>query len=294
MSNKKIIEDLCRNSKIVGLVSMMKPVELMKALVKHKDLLPKDAAKIIFDLKKKAEGMGQSAIEPNKQFPVPPTLRGADKDDPADEIEELSVPSGKTVWGQGGGPDAIRRHHFPPDPRSTGQDFPYEDTFVNYMNGPKRKRSLTTVQMSHKDLIGKILEGEKRNLKYKPDLTPDLYQGQAGGDGAGGLGIYSKNGPHARNNRTSSQATSWDTRGDPGWAASLNDKEFEVPPKSIKKADPVEFSQPTGGGQAHRPNNAGDDDDTPSFMKDPNVAQTIWVPGRQPAHSAPYRNWRRR
>ena len=311
MSNKvkKITEAMCRNNKVLGLVSMLRPIELMKALVRHKDLVPKDAAKIIFNLKKKAdEGMASPGIETNKSFPVPSCMKDNGEDE---EMEEGSLSAlSKDVWG-GPRPDDDGSGKFPPDPRPNydqpGGEFPYEKSFTNYMNNPKRKKGYKNLQMSHKrpePIDPEDVDSQPHhpggtragNIKHKPPFRTDLKLGQPGGDGAGGAGMYSKSGPHSRSNAMPGQGTSWSTKGEPGWSASPKGKRFDRPPQSIRKKDRthVEFSQPTQGGQALRPDNAGDnDEETPSFMKDPNVGQTIWTPGRQKSRSAPYRTYRK-
>lgn len=276
-----ISETMCKNHKALGLVSMMQPIELMKALVKHKDLLPKDAAKVILDLKKKVEGMVSPGIETNKEFPVPASMRGPNEED--EEFEEIALgrPQGKSVSLVG--PPEIKRHHFPPDPRADSNDYPYDDTFVNYMNNPKRKRPMMShVEIDPEDLGSEpILPGGTRagNVKHKNPLDIDFRSGQPGGDGAGGGGIYQKS-RHSRDNDMPSQGRSWNIRGPAGWASVLQGHEFEVPPKSIKKAGPVELSQPVSSLSSRGPDNAGDNEyDIPSFMKNSNTGAQISVVG---------------
>ena len=283
MSNKvkTITETMCHNDKAMGLVSMMRPIELMKALVKHKELMPKDAAKVVLDLKKKAEGMASPGIETNKMYPVPSSMKDGGEDD--DVEEGVSAGGNKIAYGQGGGPDVVKRHHFPPDPRPSSNDYPYDDTFVNYMNNPKRKRPMTSgKEIDQDDLTDlPIKPGGTRagNVKYKFPMGVDLRLGQPGGD-AGGSGIYSKGGVHSRDNDMPSQGTSWSTRGTPGWASTLRDKEFERPPQAVGHSEPVEQEVSVGGAISRGPDNAGDnEEDIPSFMKEPNVGSQLSIVG---------------
>ena len=243
----KITESMSKNRKILGLVSMMSPVELMKALVSNFELLPKEAAQVVYGLKKNSEGLSGGSIETNKMYPVPPSMKGSNDEDEF-SLDEYSLRAG---------PDDDGRGKFPPDPRPSPDSFPYDPVFVNYMNNPKRKRPITS---------GKENDGE-------------------------GNGIYQRN-FHSPDGDMPGQGSSWSVHGRKGWSSAPG--EFEIPPKSIKKADPVEFSQPLAGGQANHPPNAGDTEDGTVFMNDPNVGQTIWVPGRQGARSAPFRTYRKR
>lgn len=280
MRHKVIIENLYQNKKALGLVSMMAPVELMKALVKNLDLVPKDAARVVLDLKKRVEGISNPGIESNKMYPVPPQHRKDPEDDQQDE-GVLGRPWGKDSYH---GPAGFSRHQFPPDPREEPGEYPYDDVFVHYMNKPKRKKP--------------IMNSREPKVKHKNPLDIDLRSGQPGGDGAGGGGIYRRS-FHSRDNDTPGSGTSWSKQGKPGWSSSPKGKEFDVPPKSIKKSKPVELSQPVSGGQAKRPPNAGDNDGEPSFMKDPNVGQTIWDPktgksGTSNFRKKPWRGYSRR
>lgn len=285
-----IVEDMCKNAKALGLVSMMGPIELMKGLMKHKELVPKDAAKVVLDLKKKAEGLSGASIETNKGFPVPASMKAGPEDEDVDEAI-TTVGGGTKVRGGGGGPDVIKRHHFPPDPRpnydSSGEDDEgiYKASFVNYMNNPKRKRPMMSgiekMDIDPEDLSSEPnLPGGTRagNVKHKNPLDIDLRANQPGGDGAGGAGIYQKS-THSRDNSTPTQGTNWTTRGVPGW--STTDNNFDRPPQSIRKKDkgPVELAQPVSSVGSRGPDNAGDEDDTPSFMKEPNVGSQLSVVG---------------
>jgi len=253
---KRITEDLYKNKSAMGLVGLLDPVDLMKALVQDLDLLPKEAAKVVYDLRQRSEGLSSLSIEPGKEYPVPPTHKGADVDD-IDDVDEnsgLARGNAKTVWG-GPGPEGIKRHQFPPDPREEPGDYPYDDVFVNYMNNPKRKKPL----MNAKD--------KETNVKHKNPLDIDLRSGQPGGDGAGGGGIHQRT-YHTRTGDQPGSGTSWSTKGKPGWSHHLKDKEFNTPPQSIRKKD----KKPVESG---KPDNAGDNDGEPQHLKQPNVGQNI-------------------
>jgi len=243
---------MCRNKKAMGLVSMMSPIELMKGLVKDLDILPKDAARMVMDLKKYSEALSNPSIETNKEYPVPAAMRNQPEDN-QEENAALGRPQGKSSFH---GPTGFPRHHFPPDPREKPGDFPYDDVFTNYMNSPKRKKPLMT--------------GREPKVKTKQNpLNPNFGAGQPGGDGAGGGGMHRRS---SGNGSMPGSGASFSVHGPSGWSSAPPGAEFDVPPKTIKRAR--RKSELT----TNRPPNAGDNDGTPSFMKTPNVGQTIWDP----------------
>jgi hypothetical protein len=189
-----------------------------------------------------------------------------------DEVEEglgSASPSGKTAWGQGGGPPDDGTGKSPPDSIEKEKEFPYGDVFKNYMNSPKgHRRGLTS--------------GKNPLIKLKNNpLNIDMKSGQPGG---GGNGLQQSTTASNRGNSTSASGTATPKMGTPGWSSSPQGQEFDLPDNDAKKPFTDERKIP----------NAGDDDDDPKFLKQANVGQTIWNPATGLSGTSNYRKkpWR--
>lgn len=288
MTKKVLYEDVVKNKRVLGLVSLMEPTDLMRTLVKLLDVQPKSAAKMVLSLKRKAEGLSGGTIETNKEFPVPSNMRDDEgTDEEMEESSALARGNAKVSWGRPG-PDPVNRRHFPPDPQAHSfggkgepddeddQDFPYGASFTNYMNGPKRKKPLTS--------------GREPKVKRKGAFDVSLHSRQPGGHGTG---AHSKV-QHSRANDTPSGGRSWNRQGStPGWAGSLKDNEFDPFQRRVAKQtkNPIPLEDKMA--------NAGDDDDEPSIFKEPNTGGTIWDPkngksGTSNWRGTPWRGYKKR
>lgn len=191
---KALVEKLVADTKVLGLVKMMQPVDVVAIISKDLDLFPDEAERVTSSLLHHAhncEGMSSPGIESNKKYPVPEKLRKKDIEEYINIVPKYD----------------FSRYHFPPDPVDEPGEWPYDDMTKAAID-PKNK-------------------SRKRPLMQGP-LDTDLRKNQPGGDGAGGKGIYSKNAPHNRHNSTPS-GRSWDRKGTPGWSSSPQGKEFSLP-----------------------------------------------------------------
>ena len=211
MNLRDLISKLIANEKIIGLVKLMKPMDIFAVVSVDLGLQKGDAESVVANLLQHArhEGMASPGIETNKDYPVPARIR---RDN---EIEEDYVNN----MGQMN-PD-ISPDQFPPKPRSEPGEWPYDAMNVAGMDlkNKGRKRGLT----SGKSNSGKVV---KEREKFKGPFEPNLKFNQPGGDYGGSQGIYSKEPPHF-NNSQSSSGRSYDSKGRPGWSSSPPGKEFE-------------------------------------------------------------------
>jgi hypothetical protein len=122
----KIVETLLMNKKILGLVKLMQPHDVVHVLVKDLGLKPQDSARAALGLLKKV----------NPHF-----IKAVDAE--VKKIKEHPFnPMGKTGYQQGP-VDGIPNHQFPPDPyrRNKDKSWPYDDMNLAWQNvkaGPKR------------------------------------------------------------------------------------------------------------------------------------------------------------
>lgn len=260
-----IVEKLANNQKIRGLVNQMKPLEVVKAL-SGLGLRPKEASRVALELIKKIEGLSAPSID-RGQYPVPPEIR---KDNEKDE--HIARPQGKVDITP---KFIVRRHQFPPDSSGKPEDWPYDDNTTQTMEpkNKQRKRGLTS-------------------SKKKNPFHPDLRLKQPGGDGAGGGGIYRKTTGGGQGDMPGAGNSTWVARGTKGWNSPPG-KEFDTPPPPNRKTKKV--------GEDERLPNAGDSDDEPKFLKQPNTGASSSVAylgygGRTPPRTskAGYRGYRRR
>jgi hypothetical protein len=283
---QKYVDELVKNQMASGLVKYMKPLDVAGVVAKDLGLCPKDAVKVTIGLIKKSEGISGPNIETNKQFPVPAQQRNDpplfDPEDLEDEMEKddveenvLARPSTKVDITP---KFVVQKHQFPPDPHNKDDDWPYDDMTTAAMK-PSTKSRKRPLNMSND-------KGEKKKyiFKEKGKFDLDLRLGQAGGDGAGGAGLYQK-GIHSKQNYMSTAGNrTWDRKGIPGWSKSPEGKEFDLPDDTKEGIDT-------------KPANAGDEDDTPSFMKNPPVGSSIPTTnygGRTPVTQRGYRVYRRK
>lgn len=219
---QRFIDKLIKNKKALEFVKIMEPLDVVKVFVKDFELCPHDASRATLGLIK--QGISFPSIETNKQYPVPPLVRGDDEK----RNEHIVKPYGKTDITPR---YIIFRHQFPPDPRETEpEEWPYDAMTKASMkpSTKQRKRPLTT--------------GKKVGLKKNPFDT-DLRLRQPGGDGAGGGG-HQKRAFHSKSNNMSMRGGSWTKRGYPGWSSSLSGKEFDLPYGKEEKTDKQIFLQP--------------------------------------------------
>lgn len=126
---ESLVREFLTDKKVVGLIKLVKPIELVKALVRDLGLCPADAASATLELVKGSdpvqfeqlvrEGLPIGSWEPNSQFPVPNKLKKK-----KDNLEELSP--------IGAYPD-FRKAEIPPEHhRSMPNEFPYDDQSVRW------------------------------------------------------------------------------------------------------------------------------------------------------------------
>jgi hypothetical protein len=292
---ESIVDELVKNTKISELVKLMKPLEVAKVIAVSLDLQPEQACETALNLIKYAEGISAPGIEFNKQYPVPPTMK---KDKPkllkfAKDEAFLHTPGTKVDITP---KFVITRHHFPPDPYSKEDDWPYDDMTVAGMNSKNksRKKSLTTAKDN----------SDTRSWKQKGNpLNPDMKIRQPAGDGAGGGGVYSITFHSKTGDMPGAGNKSWVAKGTKGWN-SMPGAEFDNPDAENDQPRDKKIKPPTeamGGGSRNvnpKSLNAGDEDDEmPSFMKNPPVGSSIPTAnygGRVPKGNLGWRGPRRR
>ena len=262
--NNMIKEDKINNKqKLLGLVQLMKPKDIMKVLSSDFGLHKKDAKKFTVGLVSKSKNEMDANNSDDKNWYT--TKRGVSSYPPPDDKpqrvvfksftkmrdnkennknkKQLSeIPAGKTDMTPRFN---IKRREFPPDPRSLPDEWPYNDMNVAGMD-PKNK-------------------GKKRPLMQgKNPLIPDLRKHQRGGDTWGGSGnITGKFGSHSSDNHMSVGSVV-STVGDPGWSRSPPGKEFDSP------NDKVETKKERKK-KIYKYVLKDVEDDKPNFMKDPPV-----------------------
>lgn len=125
---EQLVREFLTDKKIVGLVKIVKPLDILKTLVKHFDLLPKDAAVATLGLVKGSdpvqferlvrEGLPLGVMKAG-QFPVPNKLKRK-----KDSLEEISPLRGEPEF---------QKHLFPPEKhRKMASTFPYDDQTVRW------------------------------------------------------------------------------------------------------------------------------------------------------------------
>lgn len=128
---ENLVREFLTQKKIVGLVRLVKPIDIITVLVKHLDLLPQDAAIATLGLVKGANNFQDRDLEkyvgeglPLSQpkaggFPVPNKLKKANP--PIDEMSPLR------------GEPEFNKNVFPPEKhRKMPQQFPYDDQTVRW------------------------------------------------------------------------------------------------------------------------------------------------------------------
>jgi hypothetical protein len=124
---------------------------------------------------------------------------------------------------------------------------------------------------------------------------------QPGGEVAGGGGVFQITRVGKGGDMPGAGNRSWVAKGTKGWN-SMPGEEFENPdeendqPKDLKKKPPT--GEAMGGGSRNvnpkSPNAGDEDEETPSFLKDPPVGSSMPTTnfgGKTPAKPAGYRNW---
>ena len=126
---KRLVREFLTDKKVIGLVRLVKPIDLVKSLVNDMGLCATDAAAVTLDLIKSSdpvkfeqlvrEGLPIGSWEPNSQFPVPNRLKKK-----KDNLEELSP--------IGAYPD-FRKAEIPPEHhRNFPSEFPYDQATVRW------------------------------------------------------------------------------------------------------------------------------------------------------------------
>lgn len=125
---EKLVREFLTDKRIVGLVKLVKPLDILKVLVRHLDLHPKDAAMATLDLIKSSdpvqfeclvkEGLPLGSMTAG-EFPIPNKLKRK-----KDNLEELSPLRGEPEF---------QKHLFPPEKhRKMASTFPYDDASVRW------------------------------------------------------------------------------------------------------------------------------------------------------------------
>ena len=126
---EQLVKEFLTNKKVVGLVKFVKPLDVLKLLVKDHDICPKDAAVVTLDLLQKSdpvqfeswirEGLPLSSWKQGMQFPVSPQMKKK-----KEKIEEISPLRGEPEF---------QKHLFPPEHhRSLPKQFPYDSATVRW------------------------------------------------------------------------------------------------------------------------------------------------------------------
>lgn len=199
---KDIIDKLIANQKVVELVKMMQPVDIVAVISTDLGLQSQSASSVVSNLLRRIEGVASPAIETNKQYPVPSVIR---RDNNVDEDFVNNL--GQTA-------PEMNPDEFPPEPRKKPGEWPY-DAMTTAAMSPKNKGR-------RRGMIDSKTPGENPfNANLKKRLQP-------GGDYGGSQGIYSRNSPHF-DNPDSSSGRSYDAKGKPGWSSSPPGKQFDLP-----------------------------------------------------------------
>jgi len=235
---RDLIGKLIANQKIIELVKVMEPMDMIAVISDDLDLCSSDATNVVANLlmhvnRMNSEGLSGGSIETNMQYPVPSKIKRDNES--GEEIDE------DFINNLGSLSPTMVKYQFPHDQRDQDQDWPYSDATIAYMD-PKNKRGKRGLT-SNKKNNGKVV---KEKNKLKSPFNPNLKLGQPGGDYGGSQGIYSRSSPHA-DNPTSSSGTSYDAKGKPGWSSSPSGKGYDLPddmPDEIDGPNPVGTSIP--------------------------------------------------
>jgi hypothetical protein len=204
---KGLIDQLKSNEKVIELVKVMQPLDIVVVISRDLGLHREKAKTITMDLIKhtktaETEGMVARGIETNKQYPVPASSR-KDQDPNLESEEKIKEDAGNYVNSL---PTySVNRNQFPPDPKQKTDDWPYDSMTVAAM-APRSK-------------------GRRRPL-MQGAFDPNMDKNQPG---VSGKGVQSKSAPHSRTNSTSSSGRSWSKQGTPGWSSSPPGREFNLP-----------------------------------------------------------------
>ncbi|MDP3763679.1 MAG: hypothetical protein Q8Q92_03460 [bacterium] len=142
---KRLVREFLTDKKIIGLIKLVKPLDLIKTLVRDHGLCAKDAALATLDLVKGANNFQDKDLDKHVgeglplgsmsagEFPVPVKLKKK-----KDSLEELSPLRGEPEF---------QKHLFPPERhRKMPQQFPYDDQTVRWskVRGTTPKRGHST------------------------------------------------------------------------------------------------------------------------------------------------------
>jgi len=127
MFNEEMMKEFMTNKRVMGLVRLMKPLDVCRAIAVNLDMKPKDAAKLTAGLLKHSKKPNDRELKHqdggNQTWPVPTKLKKAK---PTIETGNLR------------GEPEFQKHLFPPeDHRSKPGEWPYDEQNVAYMNMKK-------------------------------------------------------------------------------------------------------------------------------------------------------------
>ena len=118
---KDLIDKLTSNEKILGLVKMMQPLDVVAVIATDLSLHDKDAKSVVANLLAHLihqEGMASPGIETNMQYPIPAKLRRDTNDN--EDLEEDFVNNLGALT-----PD-IKIYQFPTQGEPDPEDWPYD------------------------------------------------------------------------------------------------------------------------------------------------------------------------
>lgn len=158
---KDLVSKLVADKKVMGLVKLMQPTDVIAVISTDLDLQDEDAENVVANLIQHAhgahyEGMASPGIE-KLPYPVPSSIRRDNTK--TEDISDLSP------------------HQFPPDPREEPKKWPYD--------------AMTKAGMDPK------FKGKRKPLMQGP-FDPNLKKNRPGGD-AGANALQSAPQPHADN-----------------------------------------------------------------------------------------------
>ena len=180
LKTKKDLDSLVK-IKVLGLLKIMKPLDLVNILMKKMDLRPKEASRIVVNLLKKVHTK-ESLQE-------------------LDFVSFIPKPIDK---GRG----------FPPPPIKRPTEWPYDNMTVAIMDphSKGKKKGLTTSFDPADGAPG---------LEDPNIIIADPSKVRRDGPGHGAPGLQQKNSPHSIDGDQSSSSSSWSKTGPKGWARSM-------------------------------------------------------------------------
>lgn len=211
---ENLVAKLAANEKLVELVKMMEPSDIIAVVTVDLGLQPQDAENLTNNLLKHVEGMSGLAVDStvSNKYPVPSNLRK-----PNDTDISVEEDAGNFINNLGSLVPDMNPDYFPPQPRPDPEEWPYDKATVAYMDPHNKGQKRGMMDAKDNDPPGE----NPFNANLKKRLQP-------GGDYGGSQGIYSRDTPHF-DNPDSSSGRSYDAKGKPGWSSSPPGKQFDLP-----------------------------------------------------------------